>query len=326
MFSYGIRTELFKYFPEEIMKVFCLLKDESLKNIEEIRLRTGKPVMIYAFDGSGYLTREGILTRDLRQKCISLNEEDMKNVFFSLAKHSVYAYEADIKNGFITIDSGYRVGIAGSVISDGGKIKGFKHINALNIRIPRQIKGISKGLLPHISENGRLLSALIVSAPQLGKTTLIRDIARAAGNGEFLKRHKTCIIDERSEIAALKEGSPQFNVGLETDVIDGVNKSEGMTMALRALSPDVIITDEIGRESDLSAIRESINCGVSIIATAHGSSLSDIRKRLFFNKILAEKAFERIVVLDDGLGKITVNTIYDGLQRPIMTQPTLLKG
>jgi stage III sporulation protein AA len=325
MFAGGIKEELFKYFPESVMKTFLAAKDADIEDTEEIRLRAGKPAMLYRPDGACYITTAGQITRDLRQKCLYLEEEDLKNIFFSLAKHSVYAYEAEIKNGFITIDSGYRVGLAGTVINDNGRVKGFKNINALNIRIPRQLKGISKQLLKHISEDGRLLNTLVISAPQLGKTTLIRDIARAAGNGEWLKKHKVTIVDERGELAALKEGSPQFSVGLETDVLDGVLKSEGILMALRSLSPDVIITDEIGREADLGAIREALNSGVTIVATAHGSAVADLKKRLFFNKLFLEHAFERLVVLSGALGKITVGSVLDDGENALLKEPLLLK-
>lgn len=326
MFSNGIKDDLFKYFPENIAKIFFAVKDGDLEDIEEIRLRSGKPAMLYKPEGGYYLSMTSQLTRDIKQKCLYLEEEELKTLFFSLAKHSVYAYETEIRNGFLTIDNGYRVGIAGTAIHEAGRIRGFKNINALNIRIPRQLKGISKGLLKYISENGRLLNTLIISAPQLGKTTLIRDIARAAGNGEWLKRHKVCIIDERSEIAALKEGSPQFSVGLETDVLDGLFKSEGIVLALRALSPDVIITDEIGREADLAAIREVINSGVTMIATAHGSNLNDLKRRLFFNKLFLEKAFDRFVVLNKSLGKITVEQVFDTMEKPLLCEELLLKG
>jgi stage III sporulation protein AA len=321
-----MREDLFKYFPESIAKVFYSIKDNDLYDIEEVRLRNGKPAMLYKQDGGSFITLSGQLTRDIRQKCLYTEDDDLKALFFSLAKHSVYAYETEIRNGFLTIDNGYRIGIAGTAIRDASHIKGFKNINALNIRIPRQLQGLCRGLLPYISENCRLLNTLIISAPQLGKTTLIRDIARAAGNGEWLNRHKVCIIDERSEIAALKEGSPQFAVGLETDILDNMFKSEGMVLALRALSPDVIITDEIGREADLASIREVLNCGVSIIATAHGNELNDIKRRLFFSKLLSEKAFDRIIVLNKNLGKITVGQVLDSMEHPLLNGELLLKG
>lgn len=326
MFLGSMRDDLFKYFPENFNKIFLLIEDKELDELEEIRFRSAKPVMLYKQDGGYYLTFEGRLSRDIRQKCLYMEEEDLKKLFFSLTKHSVYAYEAEIKNGFITLDNGYRVGIAGTVLHDTARIKGFKNINALNIRIPRQMKGISKSLFPYISNTGCILNTLVISAPQLGKTTLIRDIARALGNGEGIKRHKVCIIDERSEIASLKDGVPQFSVGLETDVLDGIYKSEGMVLALRALSPDVIVTDEIGREADLSAIREVLNTGVAILATAHGDSLSDLKKRLFFNKLIAEKAFDRLVFLSKSLGKITVEIVYDSDEKTLVSTPLHLKG
>lgn len=322
----SMRDELFKYFPENFNKTFLLIEDKELNDLEEIRFRSAKPVMLYKPDGGYYLTLEGKLSRDIRQKCVYMEENDLKMLFFSLTKHSVYAYEAEIKNGFLTLDNGYRVGLAGTVLHDAAKIKGFKNINAMNIRIPRQMKGISKALVPYISDAGSILNTLVISAPQLGKTTLIRDIARAAGNGEGLRRHKVCVIDERSEIAALKDGTPQFSVGLETDVLDNIHKSEGMVLALRALSPDLIITDEIGREADLSAIREVLNSGVTILATAHGNSLSDLKKRLFFNKLIAEKAFDRLVFLSNSMGKITVEKVYDFDEKTLVSNPLLLKG
>ena len=186
--------------------------------------------------------------------------------------------------------------------------------------------GISKQLLPYVSKNGVLKSTLIVSAPKLGKTTLARDVARSAGSGLGLCRSKVTMIDERLELAAAEYGEPLFDVGTETDVISGVNKAAGVFMALRALSPDVIVTDEIGRSEDLEALREVANAGVVMITTAHAPDMNSLLERLFFRKVMEEKMFETYVVLSASLGRITVQQICDARGQGLLSAPFKLEA
>ena len=248
---------------------------------------------------------------------VILTREDMEQTFGAITGKSPYAYENELKQGFLTLGGGIRAGFAGSAVVTDGMIKTYRGIGGINFRIPCHASGISKGLLPHISKNGSLNSTLIFSAPKLGKTTLVRDIARSAGNGIGLNRSKVSLIDERAELAAAEYGQPLFDVGDETDVISGVAKAAGVFMALRALSPDVVVTDEIGRSEDLEALREVANAGVVMITTAHAPTFKSLMERLFFKRVLEERMFETYVALSASLGRITVEQVYgvDGQAR-----------
>ncbi|MDP3486426.1 MAG: ATPase, T2SS/T4P/T4SS family, partial [Bacillota bacterium] len=146
---------------------------------------------------------------------------------------------------------------------------------------------------------------LVISPPQAGKTTLLRDIARQLSD----KGQRVCIVDERSEIAGCYNGCPQLDVGLRTDVMDGCPKAEGMLMALRALSPDVIITDEIGRAEDAAAIEEALNSGVRVIASAHGSTYEEVAARPNLSTLLQRGLFQRVVILSNRRGPGTIEYI-----------------
>jgi len=191
----------------------------------------------------------------------------------------------------------------------GSSIVGFKDISGINIRIPREVLGVSNKLLPFILNKGHVLNTLIISMPQMGKTTLIRDVARNLSGDKYCK--KVCIVDERMEIAAVNEGIPGYNVGLYTDIINGISKGQGIQMAIRALSPDVVITDELGDAADTAAISECINCGVSFVTTAHAASIKQLTSRQNFKKMIEKKFFSRYALLGDSLGRATLEQVLD---------------
>lgn len=256
---------------------------------------------------------------------LMITPEDMDQTFGAVTGKSAYAYENELGQGFLTLAGGIRAGFAGSAVISGGTIKTYRGIGGINFRIPCHAVGICKQLIPFISKDGLLKSTLIVSAPKLGKTTLARDIARSAGCGLGVCRSKVSLIDERMELAAAEYGEPLFDVGIETDVISGVNKAAGVFMALRALSPDVIVTDEIGRSEDLEALREVANAGVVMITTAHAPDMDSLLERLFFRKVMEEKMFEKYVVLSASLGRITVQQVCDTHGQGLLAAPIKLE-
>lgn len=264
--------------PERLFAALSTADANMPGSVEEIRLRTGRPLMLYT-SGQGFCVGEGGRLSDTQG--IMVTAEDMEQVFGAVTGKSAYAYENELGQGFLTLAGGIRAGFAGSAVVSGGAIKTYRGIGGINLRIPCHAPGLCARLLPYISKCNQLKSALILSAPKLGKTTLARDIARSAGSGIGVCRSKVSLIDERMELAAAEYGAPVFDVGMETDVISGVNKAAGVFMALRALSPDVIVTDEIGRAEDLEALREVANAGVVMITTAHAPDLGSLLERLF---------------------------------------------
>ena len=317
------KSALKKYLPKEIFAALNGIDEHVSLRVEEIRMRSARPLMVYTAE-KGYCVGTDSRLQDNRGMFIS--EAQVEQIFHAITGRSPYAYEEEIRQGFLTLSSGIRAGLAGSAVIHAGDIKTYKSVNGINFRIPREVLGISKKLLPYISKDRSLVNTLVISAPKLGKTTLVRDVARCAGSGIGLIPCKVSLIDERQELAACIYGQPLFDVGTETDVITGVVKHIGVFMALRALSPDVIVTDEIGKSADLEALREVANGGVVMITTAHAYDFESLLYRLFFKKIFDERLFDAYVVLGSSLGRITVAQIHDALGKPLLEKPFALSS
>ncbi|WP_414627197.1 stage III sporulation protein AA [Clostridium sp.] len=284
-------------FPSKILDEINKYKDEK---IQEIRIKIEKPIILYTDRGEIILSN-------------NVTKEDFKFIIQRISNYSIYAYEEEIKQGFITLKGGHRVGIAGECVMENNKIKTIKNISSLNIRISKEVIGCSKDVLKYIVSNNIIKNTLIISPPKCGKTTILRDITRVLSSGslkENLTGKKVVVIDERSEIGASYNGIPQMNLGIRTDVLDNCLKREGMLMAIRSLSPDVLICDEIGTKEDIDALNTAFNSGVNIVVTVHGSSLGDIKKRRAFDDFLLSGIIERIIVLSNRLGVGTIENIY----------------
>ncbi len=278
--------------------------------------------MVYTC-GSGYcVDAHGGLSPE---SGLFVSEDDVSHTFLALTGQSPYAFEDDIRQGYLTLESGIRAGLSGTALLSGGSVRTYKTVSGINFRIPREAKGVAQGLLPLITWKNKLQSTLVISPPRLGKTTLARDLARCAGSGIGMDPSRVTVVDERQEIAASVYGRPLFDVGRETDVISGVPKAEGVFMALRSLSPDVVVTDEIGKSADLEALREVANSGVVMVATAHAPDFNGLKTKLFFKQICDERMFDSYVVLSASLGRITVSQIHDGLGQECLAEPIRLR-
>ncbi|WP_456274080.1 stage III sporulation protein AA [Bacillus sp. AK031] len=257
--------------------------------IEEIRIRIDRPLEVTA-RGIPYFLPYVVTKKDGDQ------------LISKLANHSFYTLEEELKRGYITIEGGHRVGLAGKVILEDGKVKAIRHLASFNIRVAREAIGIGAQLTPYLYDS-RWKHTMIIGAPQTGKTTLLRDIARIISTGIHEKNippFKVGVVDERSEIAGCVHGVPQLQFGPRVDVLDACPKAEGMMMLIRSMSPDVIIVDEIGRQEDGQAILEAVNAGISLVMTTHGHSLEDIAKRPFLKRIIDMNVVERFIELSRG--------------------------
>ncbi|MBU3195468.1 stage III sporulation protein AA [Clostridium algidicarnis] len=292
-------NEIINILPKEI-----ILKLEEIKDfncIQEIRLRTNRPLIIQ-------INQKEII------KPYLVTKNDIKTILQRISNYSLYAFEEEIRQGYITIKGGHRVGIAGDCVQEKEGIKTIRTISSLNIRICKEVRGCGLNILPYVIEKGKILNTIIISPPKCGKTTILRDITRCISDGDInkgLQGKKVVIIDERSEIAACFEGVPQLNVGIRTDVYDNCMKSYGIIMAIRSMGPEVIISDEIGSLKDMESILLAMNSGVNIITTIHGSGIEDMKKRSVFKDILEEEVFRRAVVLSNRNGVGTIDYIYD---------------
>lgn len=308
---------------KNVLEYICLELSQVLKNIpiehqeyiEEIRLRNGKPINIY-FKGKDYfVTQDGSLTKNMK-KGLLVNKEHINNTFQLISNYSVYAFEEEIKNGFITLKGGHRVGIGGKVLYGAEGIETIRNISSLNIRIAREKIGVSDKIIPYILDYPNTIhSTLIISPPQCGKTTLLRDLIRNLSDGSYCNGNrgfKVGVIDERSELAGMYNGIPQHNIGLRTDVLDGCNKKDGTIMLLRSMSPEIIAMDEIGSISDVESIHEILKAGVKVIATVHGDNLDDLFSKKSLSILIKEKVFKRYIFLDNSKGVGTVKNIIEG--------------
>ncbi len=288
----------------------------EIKQVQEIRIRAGKPVFVF-MDGQEFLLLEkGTLERWGSAKpedAVTADQMLIKEILGIFSRHSLYAFEDEVRQGFLTIEGGHRVGISGKAVLEGQRMRTIKDISGLNIRLAHQKIGCADRVLPFLYENGCLKNTLFLSPPGAGKTTLLRDTVRQISNGNaYGKGMEVSVVDERSEIGASFKGIPQCDLGVRTDVMDACPKVLGMLMMIRSMAPRVVAVDEIGTRDDLEALRDVMNCGCRILATVHGTRVEDLAGKPVLSEMAAEKMFERYVVLTGTPRPGTVTDIYDG--------------
>ncbi len=303
---------------EEILKVFALSLrkilsqiDMDYEQLQEIRLRVNGPMMVIYRNEEYFINRAGYLDHK-RVNSYIVTPGEVRETMEYISNYSLYAFEDEIKQGFITIQGGHRVGIAGKTILDEDKIKNIKHISFVNIRLSHQVKGCANPVMPYIADEKEIHHTLIISPPRCGKTTLLRDVIRQLSNGYSNKPGVNVgVVDERSEIGACYMGVPQNELGIRTDILDCCPKANGMMMLIRSMSPQIIAVDEVGSREDIEAIEYVINCGCKLIATVHGSSIDDIKSKPILGRLVREKIFERYIILNNRGRVGHVEEIYD---------------
>ena len=301
-------AEILNYIPEPmkcmLKKTFAHVED----GLQEVRIRRGLPLIIGTSHGSFAVLPNGEVSPAVGGAYI-VDSCDIKRIFQAICDNSVYAFAEDIRQGFVTVKGGHRVGITGRAVAEGGKIESFRDISSLNIRIAREVVGAANDIIDKIIKPRGIVNTLIVAPPMGGKTTVLRDVARRISDMGI----KTAIADDRGEIAALYKGIPQNNVGVQTDVIENVPKAQALGMLLRTMSPQLIVTDEISVKQDADALQQCFGTGVAVVATVHGGSAEEVMSKGFLKPLMGEAGFRQIILLSkegDGfntkiLGKVT---------------------
>jgi len=271
-----------------------LFEDEK---IFEIRIRVKRRVFV-------------ITDKREFEICCFVKEDTICEILEYATCHSLYAYEEAVRNGYITMEGGHRIGMAGQVVIENNTVKTIKNISSLNIRFANEITGVADELLKYVIDDGKICNTLIVSPPGYGKTTVLRDLVRIT-SGKKINNHNlnVAVIDERSEIAASYNGVPQNDVGMNTDVLDGCPKAEGMIMVIRALAPDILVIDELGLENDVLSLKYALNCGCHVFATIHGESIEGAMRRPVVKDIFEDRLFDVYIVLGEKKG--VVEGIYN---------------
>ncbi|EJW18015.1 stage III sporulation protein AA [Paenibacillus alvei] len=314
--------------PPALRSILMRLPERMLDELEEVRVREERPLEVSTMGEFHFVTKDGTVT-DKPDTAYRPNREDSLQLLDYVTNHSLYTMEEELRRGFITVAGGHRIGLAGRTVLTQGRVSHLRDITGFNLRIAREVAGIADEIIPQLLDfaHRTIYSTLVVSPPQHGKTTMLRDMARAVSSGcwnhpqAVWKALKVGIVDERSEIAGCMKGVPSYNLGYRTDVIDGCPKAEGLMMFIRSMSPDVLVVDEFGREEDYDAMQEAIHAGVRMIASVHGSDVEDILRRPGLASLLDEGGFSRIVVLRR-TSRQWQRKVYDGKLRAL--QPGLV--
>lgn len=273
--------DIFNFFPQRIVEVLKrYITSSNYSFLEEIRIRINRPIVIK------YNMNFEILDYVIKT-------DDIQKIMQYITENSVYSYQNQICEGFITLKGGHRVGISGNVAMENGKVKNINYIFSLNFRIAKQIIGASKKILNKVYNDGIIYNTLIVSPPGGGKTTILRDLIRV------LSSYKTIgVVDERGEIAAMYKDNLQNDLGLNVDVLNNIKKSIGIKMLIRSMSPDLICADEIGTKEDIEAIKYAVTSGVNGVFTAHGETINKINQNPILKDLIEDKLIDQIIMLD----------------------------
>ena len=299
----------------------------ELPDLEEIRVRIGQPLFVCTgkmelilVKNGGQIERRVLVdgrATNIYEDAYRITEQDLLEMQNYISNYSLYAWQEELRNGFLTIQGGHRIGLAGGTTNQNGRISGISYLTFFNIRVAHEKVGCAEKMLPYIQgdktdRQQRINNTLIISPPGAGKTTLLRDCIRSfsygIGTGHGIK---IGLVDERSEIAASYHGIPQNDVGPRTDVLDGCNKPEGIQMLLRTMSPEVIAVDELGTEEDFKAVEQAAYSGCKVIGTVHAGTMKELLEKPNLKKWCEKDLFERFVFIEKGENGVRELKVYN---------------
>ncbi|MEW6447039.1 MAG: stage III sporulation protein AA [Bacillota bacterium] len=293
------KETLLRLFPPTLRDLLGRLR--VWEEVEEVRLKAQRPLLLRLTREDFFVSPSGSLVKHPGE-AYQVTLEEINNILNVASGASLYAFEEEVRSGYITLQGGHRLGLTGRAVLERGRIHTLKYISGLNLRVAREVRGAADGVLPYVITGSppRVCHTLILSPPRAGKTTFLRDLVRQLSDGvpalDF-PGVTVGLVDERSELAACFQGVPQLGIGARTDVLDACPKAEGIRLMVRAFGPDVVATDEIGRAEDARAVEDALNAGVKVVATAHATSLEELKNRPFFRYLFALGVVERFILL-----------------------------
>lgn len=327
------REELTGIFPDTMRGRWTQAFSQA-ERLQEIRLGVGLPVRLRFSGEEKFLSPQGSLSGSVRDAW-HMTERELDGIVRHICRYSPYAFENEIRQGFLTVPGGHRVGMAGQVVlNEDGTVRNISHIRFLNIRISHEVIGAAEKAMPWLYRRGRFLNTLLVSPPGCGKTTMLRDIVRQVSDGNPCgPGRQVGVVDERSEIAGSFMGIPQNRLGIRTDVLDGCPKVQGMMLLMRSMAPAVVAVDEIGGREDMRALFQVLRSGSSVVATMHGDSMGDVKGRINGSMVSVSSGtetaaqgyrpgdcFERFVFLEKAQGICRIREILGSDGRRLFSE------
>ena len=283
--------------------VLRFLPETERVRVQEIRMRERAPLLLSLPDGLWYLRTDSRLTRDERESLVICDRRGIEDTFLRLCGYAIHAHEEELRQGFVRAGNGCRCGVAGEMATEGGEVRSFRRITGLCLRIAREHPGCATELVEKLYADGRPHGLLLCGEPASGKTSLLRDLARQLSDPVKGKGLRVAVVDERGELA-----------GLDTlrhcDVLTGCPKPAGILQAVRCLSPDVVLFDELGGPEETAAIRQGLRCGVTVIASVHADSKAALLRRKAVRELLEDGAFSHIAVLEGRAHPCKVKELY----------------
>ena len=254
---------------------------------EEFRLRAGQPLVVLLPEGE-------------RSLGAAVTPEDLETLCDLATDYSRYAAEETLREGYLSVRGGFRVGLCGTAVMKDGESTALRDLSSAAVRIAREQRGIGEAVAPRLFRDGRYQNTLLLSPPGGGKTTLLRDLVRQLSQGEGVPPQRITLIDEREEIAVMYRGQPQMDVGPRTDVLSGCPKALAISMALRAMNPQIIAVDKITVREDLRAISQAAGCGVALLATIHAANVEELQAKPLYQELMAGRVFRQAVLIRTG--------------------------
>lgn len=280
--------------PKDVENLLLLISNDFKPKVNEIRFRANKPITLNTKDGVFYCTKTGRVTVNYNDDLYFTDERKIQEIVFSLSRRSIHTYQDMLAKGFLPLKNGCKAGVAGCAVMKNGAVYSVSAFNSVNIRIARDYYGCARKIVKEIGEKST--SILLVGQPLSGKTTLLRDLCRIYAGKNSFEPKKIVVVDERDEIASKSFGGG-VDVGVHTDVLSLYPKEVGIDIALRTLSPDIIVLDEIGADDEINSILSGMNSGVEFIATAHGRNFKEVLARPNIKKLVDSKVFKKVIVL-----------------------------